>query len=114
MLVGAGWQDHDLVFTKLTGEPLHPEHFSQAFERRVKRHKLPRLSVHGLRHTWATLALQGGVHPKVVQERLGHININLTLDTYSHVVAGMQTDAAEKVAAMCGRDGLRRGRLAIG
>lgn len=52
------------------------------------------------------LALQGGVHPKIVQERLGHVNISLTLDTYSHVVAGMESDAAEKVAAMVfGADG---------
>jgi integrase len=106
LLVGAGWQDRDLVFTRFAGEPLHPEHFSQAFERRVKRHKLPRLSVHGLRHTWATLALEGGVHPKIVQERLGHVNISLTLDTYSHAVAGMESDAAEKVAGMVfGADG---------
>ena len=52
------------------------------------------------RHTWATPALKSGIHPKVVQERLGHATINVTLDTYSHVTAGMQRDAAETVAAM--------------
>ncbi|HEX7210073.1 MAG TPA: tyrosine-type recombinase/integrase, partial [Propionibacteriaceae bacterium] len=52
------------------------------------------------RHGWATLALQKGIHPKVVQERLGHANIGITLDTYSHVVGGLHEEAAEDVAAM--------------
>ena len=56
------------------------------------------IRLHDLRHTRATLALQGGVHPKVVQERLGHSNISITLDTYSHVIPSMQTDAASRVA----------------
>jgi integrase len=58
------------------------------------------LTLHGLRHTWATLALQAGVHPKVVQERLGHATIGITLGPYSHVTAGMQADAAEQVAGL--------------
>ncbi len=53
---------------------------------------------HSLRHTWATLALEAGVHPKVVSERLGHSTIAITLDTYSHVVEGMDADAATRVA----------------
>jgi integrase len=61
---------------------------------------LPVIRLHDLRHTSATLALAAGVHPKVVQERLGHLSINITLDTYSHVVMGLQHDAAEKVAAL--------------
>ena len=52
------------------------------------------------RHRGATLALKSGIHPKVVQERLGHATINVTLDTYSHVTAGMQRDAAEAIAAI--------------
>jgi integrase len=56
--------------------------------------------VHGLRHSWATLALQAGVHPKVVQERLGHSNIAITMDVYSHVMPAMETDAADRVAAL--------------
>jgi integrase len=58
------------------------------------------IRLHDLRHGWATLALQAGVHPKVVQERLGHANIGITLDTYSHVTAGLHDDAAERVAAL--------------
>lgn len=53
-------------------------------------------------HTHATLALQAGVHPKVVQERLGHATIAITLDTYSHAIPAMQEDAAAKIAALLG------------
>ena len=98
--MGAGWRDHDLVFARITGDPLHPERFSRDFDKRVARHGLPRISLHGLRHTWATLALQAGVHPKVVQERLGHATISITLDTYSHAVPAMEADAAETVAGL--------------
>jgi integrase len=56
--------------------------------------------VHELRHTHATLALEAGLHPKVVQERLGHATIAITLDIYSHAIPAMQEDAAEKIAAL--------------
>jgi integrase len=59
--------------------------------------KLPRIRFHDLRHTAATLLLSSGVHPKVVQERLGHSQISVTLDTYSHVLASMQEEAAGKL-----------------
>lgn len=61
---------------------------------------LPQIRLHYLRHTHATLALQAGVHVKVVSERLGHSSITITLDTYSHAIPGLQRDAAEKVAAL--------------
>ena len=61
---------------------------------------MPHIRLHDLRHTWATLALESGIHPKVVQERLGHANVSITLDLYSHVSPAMQTDAAERVAAL--------------
>lgn len=80
--------------------PYHPELVSREFDRRVERWALPRLTLHGLRHTWATLALRAGVHPKVVQERLEHSTIGVTLNTYSHVTMGMQRDAAEQVAGL--------------
>ena len=56
--------------------------------------------MHDLRHTWATLALRAGVHPKVVQERFGHANIAITMATYSHVLSDMQESAAEMVAPL--------------
>jgi integrase len=78
---------------------------SDAFSRLVKRSGVPRIGgIHALRHGWATLALQAGVHPKVVAERLGHASVRITLDTYSHVAAGMQEDAAATVARLVGLD----------
>lgn len=56
--------------------------------------------VHGLRHTYATLLLKAGVHPKVVQERLGHGSISITMDTYSHAIPSMQNEAADLGAAL--------------
>ena len=98
--MGAGFADHDLVFADITGMPAHPEHFSRRFERHVARSGLRQIRLHDLRHTWATLALEAGVHPKVVSERLGHSSIGVTLDLYSHASAPMLSDAAEKVAGL--------------
>ena len=89
-----------LVFCSPDGQPLHPERVYQAFRRALIRHKLPTIPLHGLRHTWATIALQTGIHPRVVQERLGHSNIAITLQTYSHVLPTMHDDAATSVAAL--------------
>jgi integrase len=98
MLLGPGYDDHDLLFPKVTGQPAHPERVSREFDRRVERWKLPKLTLHGLRHTWATLALASGVHPKVVQERLGHSVIAVTLDLYSHTTPTLHDEAAELIA----------------
>jgi integrase len=90
--------DHDLVFVQEDGSPLSPAAFSDAFWHHVKAAKLPRIRLHDLRHTHATLALAAGVHPKVVSERLGHASVAFTLDTYSHAIPSMQETAAELVA----------------
>jgi integrase len=100
LLMGAGFTDHGLVFCRPDGGPLHPERFSRTFTVEADRAGLPRITVHGLRHTWATLALSAGVHPKIVQERLGHAGIGITLDTYSHVTEGLHGDAANLVAGL--------------
>lgn len=63
---------------------------------------VPKIRFHDLRHTAATLLLLQGVHPKVVQERLGHATISITLDTYSHVLPSLQREAAEKLDALLG------------
>jgi len=89
---------HTLRLTN--GRPYHPERFSREFDRMVERLGMRRIRLHDLRHTWATLALQAGVPLKVVSERLGHATTAVTADTYSHVAPGMQTDAAERVAAL--------------
>ena len=88
----------DLVFTDELGAPIHPNSFSQAFDRIVRAAELQRIRLHDLRHSYATLALKAGVHPKIVSERLGHSTIAITLDLYSHVAQGLDADAAELIA----------------
>ena len=95
------YEDHGLVFPRADGRLFHPEFFSKTFDRRVRQEAfadLPVIRLHDLRHTWATLALKAGVDVKVVSERLGHSSPVVTWTIYQHVVKGMQTDAAEKVA----------------
>jgi integrase len=98
--MGAGFADHGLVFCRPDGGPLHPERFSRTFSIEAMRAGLPPIRLHDLRHTWATLALSAGEHPKVVQERLGHANVSITLDVYSHVTEGLHSDAADRVATI--------------
>jgi integrase len=100
LAVGPGYEDNGLVFSREDGAPIWPRTFSRTFDRHVQAAELPSIRLHDLRHTHATLALQAGVHPKVVSERLGHANIGITLDTYSHAVPAMQEDAAARVAAL--------------
>ena len=100
MAIGPGWQDSDLVFCREDGSPIWPRSFSRAFANNVKAAGLPTIRLHDLRHTWATLALGAGVHPKIVQERLGHAAISITLDVYSHAIPAMHEDAADRVAAL--------------
>ncbi|MEY2591518.1 MAG: hypothetical protein QOJ67_3502 [Acidimicrobiaceae bacterium] len=100
LLVGADFNDLGLVFHQPDGSWLRPDAVSNAFLRRVARYGLPRLTIHGLRHTWATLALEQGIHPKVVQERLGHSTIAITLGIYSHVSPTLHDEAAELVAGL--------------
>jgi integrase len=73
---------------------------TKLFEEAVEHLGLPRIRLHDLRHTHAAVALSGGVHPKVVSERLGHANISITLDTYSHAVPALEEEAAAKLAAL--------------
>jgi integrase len=101
LFLGQRPQGDTLVFCFPDGRPYHPERFSREFDRRVARLGIqPRVRLHDLRHTWATLALASGVPVKVVSERLGHRTTSITSDVYSHVTPTMQTDAAEKVAGM--------------
>lgn len=99
LALGAIWQDYDLVFTSEIGTPLDHGNVYHRFVALVKAAAVPRISFHGLRHTHATLLMKHGVHPKVASERLGHANITLTLQTYSHVLPQMQEEAASIFAA---------------
>ncbi len=89
-----------LVFTLENGEALDPEDVSRYFRQAVKKAMLPQIRLHDLRHTHATLALQAGVHPKVVSERLGHATVSITLDTYSHAIPALQEEAAALIAGL--------------
>jgi integrase len=73
---------------------------SDMFLRRANRAGLPAIRFHDIRHTYASLALAAGVHPKVVSDRMGHSSITITLDTYSHAIPALQEEAAAKVAAL--------------
>lgn len=89
------------VFVNRSGGPLRRSHFhAQQFKPLLIAAGLPPIRFHDLRHTAATLLLSEGVHPKVVQERLGHSQISVTLDTYSHVLPTMQRDAANRLETM--------------
>jgi integrase len=99
MAAGEAWRETGYVFTSEDGTPLHPQTVAWHFEKAVKASGLPAIRFHDLRHTCATVALSAGVHPKVVQEMLGHSSIAITLDLYSHVVPGMQREAAAKIGA---------------
>jgi integrase len=93
----APYHDQSLVFANEIGEPLHPNSVAYQFKRLISQAGVPVIRIHDLRHTSATLMLANNVHPKIVQERLGHANISMTLDRYSHVTMDMQRDAADKL-----------------
>jgi integrase len=100
LLVGPGWRDTGLVFTMPDGTGWHPDTITQAFERLVKGSGLPRITLHGLRHTHTTHLLASGMNPKLVSARLGHASVAFTLDRYGHVMPGQQAAAAAAVAAL--------------
>ena len=92
---GPGWDgEDDLVFTTAKGGPLDPAWINYQLHRALDRAELPRIRVHDLRHTAATLLLAGGKHLKSVADLLGHSTISLTLNTYSHTTPALHQDAA--------------------
>ncbi len=91
----------DLVFTREDGAELHPDRVSKLFEHAVKKSGQPRISLHGLRHTFATIALIEGKQPvSVVSQRLGHANTSITLDFYAHAMPRHDEETAAAVAAL--------------
>lgn len=89
-----------LIFTAPSGQPIWAANVYRHFKKTIRNLELPEIRFHDLRHAHATLLLQAGVNPKVVQERLGHSQISLTLDTYSHVVPSLQEEAAAKIEGL--------------
>lgn len=100
--IGPAYEDHGLVFPNELGRPWHPSSFTTSW-RALAREQGESTFFHGWRHGHATQLLRQGIHPKIVSERLGHSNIGITLDTYSHVLPDMQQEAAARVD-----DALRR------
>jgi integrase len=97
---GEHWTDTGLVVTHEDGTSINPRLFSSWFAQHARAAGLPPIRLHDLRHSYATAALSAGIPAKVVSERLGHANIAITLDTYSHVLPNMQEQAAEQVAKL--------------
>jgi integrase len=97
---GSAWQGANLVFLSTVGSPLDDRNVRRAFAEVLTAAKLPPMRIHDLRHTCATLLLAQGVHPKVVQEILGHSQISLTMDTYSTVLQSVSRAAAEQMDAV--------------
>jgi len=111
-MLGAGYHDHGWIFCRADGVPLHPERFSREFLRKQEAYNkanpdelLPRLKLHGLRHTWATLALEEGIDIHVVSDRLDHSSTHITSEIYTQVRRPLQSDAADRVAARIFRRG---------
>jgi len=90
---------NSFVVAQPDGSPLQPRSLTHEWVRLLSKTTLPRIRFHDLRHTHASQMLSAGVHPKIASERLGHSSIGITLDLYSHVMPGMQADAAEQVDA---------------
>ena len=91
--------DDGYVFAKPDGSPVHPDYISQTFRRAVAKLDVPRIRLHDLRHTHASILLQQGVNAKVVSERLGHSSVAFTMTVYQHVMPGMQAQAAATFGA---------------
>jgi integrase len=94
---GSDWEDKNLVFTSTIGTPVDERNLRREFDAILKAAELPHMRIHDLRHTCASLLLAKGIHAKIVQEVLGHSQITLTLDTYSHLIPGLAGEAAKKI-----------------
>lgn len=97
LLFGGEYNKLNLVFPREAGDPIYPRTLATIFNRITKKANVPKIRLHDLRHTHATLLLEMGVNPKVIAERLGHSSINITLDVYSHVTTSMQEDTVKKI-----------------
>ncbi len=96
-IAGNRWKENDLIFSSSIGTSIDRRNLFEEFKGFLKKVGLPNIRFHDLRHTAATLMLKQGVHPKIAQERLGHSNISITLNTYSHVLPSMQEEMANKL-----------------
>lgn len=100
LAAGERWVDLDLVFQSERGTPADGPNITHRFHKLLERAELPAMRFHDLRHACASLLLVQGVHPRVVMETLGHSQISLTMNTYSHVLPALQREAADKMEAV--------------
>jgi integrase len=100
LALGEAWTDTGYVFVDEAGQPYHPGRFLPMFHVACDRAHVPKIRLHDVRHTMATLALQAGIHPKVVQEQLGHSAIGVTMDVYSHVPQAVRRESASRIAGL--------------
>ncbi|WP_232235960.1 site-specific integrase [Nocardia sp. BMG51109] len=98
-LYGDDYRNTDFVFTYEDGRPAHPDSVRERFKRLAARAGLPEIRFYDLRHTYITGALMAGINPKVVSQRVGHTDVAFTMETYQHVLPGMDEDAAAIAAA---------------
>ena len=110
--LGLRQSDDMYVVAQADGHPLKPNSLTHEFVRFIAGTDLPKVRFHDLRHSHATQLLASGIHPKIAQERLGHATVAITLDLYSHVLPGMQADAASRVDEAL-RQALDKRRLGI-
>ena len=94
---GSAYTDNGLVLVQEDGSPYHPARLSETFQRSARDAQLPPIRLHDARHSCATLALAAGIHPKVVQQLLGHASWSTTMDLYTHRVERLQRDASERI-----------------
>jgi len=98
LVLGVPLTDDAFVVAQADGNPLQPRTITHQWHQLLANNKtLPRIRFHDLRHAHATHMLSSGVHPKIASERLGHSKVGITMDLYSHVMPGMQEDAAARV-----------------
>lgn len=95
---GTAYQDHGKLICHPDGTPLHPDTITRRFNKLVDQAGVPRIRLHDVRHTYATLSLDAGIDPKIVSDRIGHANMAYTLTIYTHRSTGRDRQAAEKVA----------------
>lgn len=94
---GSRWHENGYVFASTIGTPLDGTNVTRHFHAILLKAELPRQRFHDLRHACASLLLAQGVHPRVVMETLGHSQISLTMNTYSHVIPSLQREAADQM-----------------
>lgn len=100
---GADYPDHGMLMCFEDGRCLHPDTITRRFNRLVDRAGVPRIRLHDVRHTYATLAMDSGIDPKIVSDRVGHSNMAVTLQIYTHRSSGRDREAAEQLGELIRR-----------